>query len=145
MYACALGNVYTFGPTFRAENSNTARHLAEFWMIEPEMAFADLNDDMACAEAYLKHCVAHVLQHCQEDLAFFDGMVEKGLIQRLQVSCCMAAVWCFAVLKSHVCNTQFHADCVLICKGFVIVFRLCVRSVENGTHSMSVSSEAGVS
>jgi aspartyl/asparaginyl-tRNA synthetase len=125
MYACALGNIYTFGPTFRAENSNTARHLAEFWMIEPEMAFADLvraplpllgsrwraclsllgpgcrwqgrvllvlslslprlplqSDDMACAEAYLKHCVRHILEHCAEDLAFFDSMVEKGLLQR---------------------------------------------------------------
>ncbi len=82
MYACALGNIYTFGPTFRAENSNTARHLAEFWMIEPEMAFADLADDMACAEAYLKHCVRHILQHCSEDLAFFDSMIEKGLIDR---------------------------------------------------------------
>ncbi|KIZ06446.1 asparaginyl-tRNA synthetase [Monoraphidium neglectum] len=68
----------------RAENSNTARHLAEFWMIEPEMAFADLEDDMACAEAYLKHCTRHILEHCAEDLAFFDSMVEKGLLQRLQ-------------------------------------------------------------
>ncbi len=82
MYATALGNIYTFGPTFRAENSNTARHLAEFWMIEPEMAFADLADDMACAEAYLKHCVRYILEHCSEDLAFFDSMIEKGLISR---------------------------------------------------------------
>lgn len=149
MYACALGDIYTFGPTFRAENSNTARHLAEFWMIEPEMAFAGLEDDMACAEAYLKHatrcgrlaCLAaacrprrcslracglasrplarlppprlvlrcraaflpnlnpttntngrnqhqrhnsYILEHCEEDLAFLDSMVEKGLLQRLQ-------------------------------------------------------------
>jgi asparaginyl-tRNA synthetase len=62
MYASALGNIYTFGPTFRAENSNTSRHLAEFWMIEPELAFADLSDDMACAEAYLKHCVRYILE-----------------------------------------------------------------------------------
>lgn len=82
--ACALSDVYTFGPTFRAENSNTARHLAEFWMIEPEMAFADLAADMECAESYLKFCVKYVLAHCQEDLEFFDKFVEKGLIERLQ-------------------------------------------------------------
>lgn len=62
MYATAVGDIYTFGPTFRAENSNTSRHLAEFWMIEPELAFADLADDMACAEAYLKHCVKYILE-----------------------------------------------------------------------------------
>lgn len=62
MYASALGDIYTFGPTFRAENSNTSRHLAEFWMIEPELAFADLADDMACAEAYLKHCVNYIME-----------------------------------------------------------------------------------
>ncbi|KAF6256714.1 hypothetical protein COO60DRAFT_1271722, partial [Scenedesmus sp. NREL 46B-D3] len=84
MYASALGDIYTFGPTFRAENSNTSRHLAEFWMIEPELAFADLADDMACAEAYLKHCVRYIMEHCPEDLAFFDSMVEKGLLARLQ-------------------------------------------------------------
>lgn len=84
MYACAVGDIYTFGPTFRAENSNTARHLSEFWMIEPEMAFADLADDVACAEAYLKHCVRHILSHCGEDLAFFDAQYEKGLTSRLQ-------------------------------------------------------------
>ncbi|WIA31797.1 hypothetical protein OEZ86_002666 [Tetradesmus obliquus] len=84
MYASALGDIYTFGPTFRAENSNTSRHLAEFWMIEPELAFADLADDMACAEAYLKHCVRYIMEHCPEDLAFFDAMVEKGLLARLQ-------------------------------------------------------------
>mmetsp|Transcript_18601 Transcript_18601/g.33169 ORF Transcript_18601/g.33169 Transcript_18601/m.33169 type:complete len:625 (-) Transcript_18601:71-1945(-) len=84
MYACALSDIYTFGPTFRAENSNTSRHLAEFWMIEPEMAFADLEANMACAEAYIKHCVSYILQHCGEDLAFFDKMVEKGLLQRLR-------------------------------------------------------------
>ena len=82
--ACALSDVYTFGPTFRAENSNTSRHLAEFWMIEPEMAFADLRADMECAESYLKFCVQHVLTHCKEDLEFFDKFVENGLVQRLQ-------------------------------------------------------------
>eukprot|EP00927_Polykrikos_kofoidii_P066374 TRINITY_DN6198_c0_g2_i1.p1 TRINITY_DN6198_c0_g2~~TRINITY_DN6198_c0_g2_i1.p1 ORF type:complete len:683 (+),score=132.60 TRINITY_DN6198_c0_g2_i1:62-2110(+) len=83
-YCCALSNVYTFGPTFRAENSNTSRHLAEFWMIEPELAFADINDDMACAEDYLKHCVRHVYENNREDLDFFDKQVEKGLITRLE-------------------------------------------------------------
>jgi asparaginyl-tRNA synthetase len=83
IYACALRDVYTFGPTFRAENSNTPRHLAEFWMVEPEMAFATLEDDMACAEAYLKHVIAHVLEHCAEDMKFFDSFQEKGLIERL--------------------------------------------------------------
>lgn len=82
--ALALSDIYTFGPTFRAENSNTSRHLAEFWMIEPEMAFADLKANMECAESYLKFCVRHVLEHCVEDLQFFDAFVEKGLVQRLQ-------------------------------------------------------------
>lgn len=82
--ACALSDVYTFAPTFRAENSNTSRHLAEFWMIEPEMAFADLKEDMECAESYLKFCVRYVLEHCKEDLEFFDQFIEKGLIARLQ-------------------------------------------------------------
>jgi len=83
-YACALGDIYTFGPTFRAENSNTRRHLAEFWMIEPEMAFADLHDDAELAEAYVRHLLRHVLDNCQEDLKFFDDRVEKGLVQNLQ-------------------------------------------------------------
>lgn len=83
--ACALSDVYTFGPTFRAENSNTSRHLAEFWMIEPEMAFADLADDRECAEAYLKFVIKHVLENCNEDLEFFESFVEKGLIQRLKL------------------------------------------------------------
>lgn len=82
--ACALSDVYTFGPTFRAENSNTSRHLAEFWMIEPEMAFADLKADMECAESYLKFCIRYVLENCAEDLQFFDKFVEKGLLERLE-------------------------------------------------------------
>lgn len=82
-YATALSDVYTFGPTFRAENSNTSRHLAEFWMIEPELAFADLNDDMACATAYLQYVVRHVLENCQEDMDFFNTWIEKGIIDRL--------------------------------------------------------------
>lgn len=83
-YACALGSIYTFGPTFRAENSNTRRHLAEFWMIEPEMAFADLDDDADLAEAYLKYLFKAVLDNCREDLAFCDSRIEKGLIARLE-------------------------------------------------------------
>ncbi|OMO59671.1 Aspartyl/Asparaginyl-tRNA synthetase, class IIb [Corchorus capsularis] len=82
-YATALSDVYTFGPTFRAENSNTSRHLAEFWMIEPELAFADLNDDMACATAYLQYVVRHVLDNCKEDMEFFNTWIEKGIISRL--------------------------------------------------------------
>ncbi|KAM0935593.1 putative asparagine--tRNA ligase [Dioscorea sansibarensis] len=82
-YATALSDVYTFGPTFRAENSNTSRHLAEFWMIEPELAFADLDDDMACATAYLQYVVNYVLQNCKEDMDFFNTWIEKGIINRL--------------------------------------------------------------
>jgi asparaginyl-tRNA synthetase len=84
IYACALSDIYTFGPTFRAENSNTSRHLAEFWMIEPEMAFADLKANMECAEGYLKFCVRYILEHCKEDLEFFDKFIENGLLTRLQ-------------------------------------------------------------
>lgn len=82
-YACALTDVYTFGPTFRAENSNTSRHLAEFWMIEPEMAFATLDDDMANAESYVKHVIASAMDRCAADLEFFDKFVEKGLLGKL--------------------------------------------------------------
>ncbi|GLT49172.1 hypothetical protein SLA2020_227500 [Shorea laevis] len=82
-YATALSDVYTFGPTFRAENSNISRHLAEFWMIEPELVFADLNDDMACATAYLQYVVRHVLEYCKEDMDFFNTRIEKGIIDRL--------------------------------------------------------------
>lgn len=83
-YACALSDVYTFGPTFRAENSNTSRHLAEFWMIEPEMAFADIKDDMECAESYIKYVVKSVLERCPDDMAFFNQYIEQGVINRLQ-------------------------------------------------------------
>ncbi|CAL0331151.1 unnamed protein product [Lupinus luteus] len=82
-YATALSDVYTFGPTFRAENSHTSRHLAEFWMIEPELAFADLNDDMACATAYLQFVIRYVLDNCKEDMEFFDQWIDKGIIKRL--------------------------------------------------------------
>lgn len=83
-YAFAFKNVYTFGPTFRAENSNTTRHAAEFWMIEPEMAFADLKDDMILAEVMLKHIIRYVLENAKEEMNFFNQFVDKGLIERLQ-------------------------------------------------------------
>jgi asparaginyl-tRNA synthetase len=92
IYASALSDVYTFGPTFRAENSNTSRHLAEFWMIEPEMAFADINDNMDNAEEYLKFVLKYALDNCAEDMEFFDKHVSTGLIERLQ----------------HVINTPFE-------------------------------------
>jgi asparaginyl-tRNA synthetase len=84
IYATALGKVYTFGPTFRAENSNTTRHLAEFWMVEPEAAFFDLDDNMALAERFLKHICAGVLTHCPEDLQLFAQHVDKTVLERLQ-------------------------------------------------------------
>lgn len=83
-FACGMSRVYTFGPTFRAENSNTARHLAEFWMLEPEVAFCNLEGNMDLAEAYLKAMFAHVLEHCLEDLKLFDSFICKGLIKRLE-------------------------------------------------------------
>ncbi len=83
-YAFAFKNVYTFGPTFRAENSNTTRHAAEFWMIEPEIAFADLKDDMILAESMLKYVIRYVLEHAPEEMAFFNQFVDKGLIERLE-------------------------------------------------------------
>ncbi len=90
-YAMAFKNIYTFGPTFRAENSNTARHAAEFWMIEPEIAFADLNDDMILAESMLKYIIRYVLSHAPEEMQFFNNFVDKGLIDRL----------------NHVANSEF--------------------------------------
>jgi len=83
-FAIGLSDIYTFGPTFRAENSNTARHAAEFWMIEPEMAWYDLEDDAALAEAFVKHLMRAALDRCGEDLAFFNKQVDPGLIERLQ-------------------------------------------------------------
>ena len=82
-YALAYGKVYTFGPTFRAENSNTARHAAEFWMIEPEIAFADLNDDMQLAWDMIKYIIHHVLKNCKQELEFFNSFVDKTLLERL--------------------------------------------------------------
>ncbi len=83
IYATALGKVYTFGPTFRAENSNTSRHLAEFWMIEPEAAFFELEDNMALAERYLQRLLSDVLNKCADDMAFFDERVQPGLVASL--------------------------------------------------------------
>ena len=83
-FAFAFKNVYTFGPTFRAENSNTTRHAAEFWMIEPEICFADLQDDMMLAESMLKYVIRYVLDNCPEEMNFFNSFVDKGLIERLE-------------------------------------------------------------
>jgi asparaginyl-tRNA synthetase len=85
LFASALGSVYTFGPTFRAENSNTPRHAAEFWMIEPEMAFADLDDNMDLAEDFVKHLVTYVREHCAADLDLFGRFVDKNLMANLEV------------------------------------------------------------
>ena len=82
-YAMAFGNIYTFGPTFRAENSNTARHAAEFWMIEPEIAFADLEDDMHLAWDMIKYIINHVMENCKQELEFFNKFVDKTLLDRL--------------------------------------------------------------
>lgn len=84
IYAQAFSDVYTFGPTFRAENSNTSRHLAEFWMIEPEMAFADIHDDMDCAEDYIKYVIEAVFKACPDEMQLFDQYIQKGLIDRLR-------------------------------------------------------------
>ncbi|HAM08905.1 MAG: asparagine--tRNA ligase [Bacteroidetes bacterium GWE2_41_25] len=81
--ALALGEIYTFGPTFRAENSNTPRHLSEFWMIEPEMAFYDLDDNMDLAEDFVKYLIRYALQNCREDLEFLNNMIDKALLERL--------------------------------------------------------------
>ncbi|MDH6534933.1 asparagine--tRNA ligase [Parabacteroides sp. 52] len=82
--AMALGSIYTFGPTFRAENSNTPRHLAEFWMIEPEVAFYEIAENMQLAEDFIKYCIQWALDNCMEDIQFLNDMVDKGLIERLQ-------------------------------------------------------------
>ena len=83
-YAMAFRNIYTFGPTFRAENSNTTRHAAEFWMIEPEIAFADLEDNMDLAESMMKYIINYVMENAPEEMAFFNQFVDKGLIERLK-------------------------------------------------------------
>ncbi len=83
-FACGLGKVYTFGPTFRAENSNTPRHLAEFWMVEPEMAFYDLDDNMTLAEAFIKRIIRDALERCGEDMQFFQERIDKDILTRLE-------------------------------------------------------------
>ena len=104
-YAQAFRNIYTFGPTFRAENSNTTRHAAEFWMIEPEMAFADLDDNMEMAEAMLKYVIRYVLENAPEEMNFFNSFVDKGLLDRL----------------NHVLNSEFgrvtYTEAVRILEG----------------------------
>ena len=82
-YACAFRNVYTFGPTFRSENSNTVKHASEFWMIEPEICFADLNDDMDLAEDMIKYIISYVLENAPEEMAFFNQFIDTGLLDRL--------------------------------------------------------------
>jgi asparaginyl-tRNA synthetase len=84
LFATSLGEIYTFGPTFRAENSNTPRHISEFWMIEPEMAFYDINDNMDIAEEFIKYLITNILKNCKDDMEFFDKWIEKGLIERLK-------------------------------------------------------------
>lgn len=84
-YASGMSNIYTFGPTFRAEMSHTSRHLAEFWMIEPEMAFCTLEDDMQCAEDYVKFCCEHILANCKKDLEFICKFIDAEAIQRLEI------------------------------------------------------------
>ncbi len=84
LLATALGNIYTFGPTFRAENSNTSRHLSEFWMVEPEMSFADIKDDINLAEDFLKYIFAFCLKNCAEDMEFFDTRIQNGIVKNLE-------------------------------------------------------------
>ena len=81
IYALALSDIYTFGPTFRAENSNTSRHLSEFWMVEPEMAFYDLDDDMDLAEEFIKYLFVDALENCSEDMEFFNQRIDKTILE----------------------------------------------------------------
>lgn len=104
-YAMAFRNVYTFGPTFRAENSNTQRHASEFWMVEPEIAFADLGDDMNLIEDMVRYVVKYVLDHCPEEVSFFDAFVEKGLREKLE-----------KVVTSHF-HSITHHDAIAVMKA----------------------------
>ena len=115
-FALAFRNIYTFGPTFRAENSNTTRHAAEFWMIEPEIAFADLQDDMELAEAMLKYVIQYVIDECPEEMQFFNSFVDKGLLERLNhvVSSDFARVtYTEAVEILEKCGKEFELSCIL--------------------------------
>jgi asparaginyl-tRNA synthetase len=112
-FALAFRNIYTFGPTFRAENSNTTRHAAEFWMIEPEIAFADLQDDMELAESMLKYVIKYVIDECPEEMDFFNQFIDKGLLERLNhvVSSDFAKVtYTEAVEILQKCGKQFDYD-----------------------------------
>jgi len=104
-YAMAFRNVYTFGPTFRAENSNTTKHASEFWMVEPEIAFADLDDEQNLAEDMIKYIIKYMFDHCMDEMKFFDSFVEKGLIDRLQ-----------AVLNTPKFNRITHHDAITLLK-----------------------------
>lgn len=107
-YACALGNVYTFGPTFRAENSNTRRHLAEFWMVEPEMAFADLHDDADLAEEYVKFLFEYVLECCYEDLQFLNDRMDDSLLDTLNA---LATSACSRITYNEAIEILSKAQC----------------------------------
>ncbi len=107
-FACALSNIYTFGPTFRAENSNTTRHAAEFWMIEPEMAFCDLEQDMDVAEAFVKHLVRDMLDNNREDIEFFNRFVDKTLIERLNFVAETPFVRCSYTEAIHILTSCGH-------------------------------------
>ena len=109
-FAMAFRDVYTFGPAFRAEKSNTIRHASEFWMIEPEMAFADLNDNMNVIEGCIKYCINYVMEHCKDELNFFNTMIDKTLLERL----------------NHVANSKFER------LSYTKAIDLLLEAVKNG-------------
>ena len=111
IYACALGNIYTFGPTFRAEHSLTSRHLAEFWMIEPEMAFCDLEQNMDTAEEFLKYIISYVLEHCAADMQFFNKWIEAGrlgILQKIATSTFTRITYTEAISELQKSKTDFE-------------------------------------
>ena len=116
-YACAFGSIYTFGPTFRAENSNTTRHLAEFWMIEPEIAFCDLTNNMDCAEGYLRHCFRHVLENNADDLAFLEAFEENHKKEARHVASSPPPLACPPALRpDHPANPELRGS-THVCAG----------------------------